>query len=68
MNIKIAEINITNILIVLFVGVGGILSLTYQYPEGMNLCFGGLVGYMGRYIQEQTTNTTYNDYEEDEIA
>ena len=46
--IKISEINITNILIVIFVGSGGVLGVFFKNEVIASSCFAGLIGYLAR--------------------
>lgn len=50
--IKIAEINLINLLIVIYVGTMGVISLFTNSEQVQIATVSGLLGYMGRYIQE----------------
>ena len=56
--IKIAEINMINLLIVLYVGTMGVISLFTHSEQVQIATVSGLLGYMGRYIQETHKSKT----------
>ena len=67
MDVKIAEINITNLAIVIFVGISGILAIHLHNENIAVACVAGLVGYLARgYTKTETTNTTTEEMEEDD--
>lgn len=59
--LKISEINVTNILIVIMVGVGGIFSIVYGIESLAIACFSGLVGYLGKSVQNKYEENSYSD-------
>lgn len=65
MDVKIAEINLTNLAIVIFVGISGILAIHLHNENIAVACVAGLVGYLARgYTKTETTNTTNTTTEE----
>lgn len=61
--LKIAEVNLTNLAVVLFVGAGGILSVYVRNENIAIACFSGLVGYLARGYANRENNDTQNTEE-----
>ena len=59
-NISFAKANISNILIITFLGIALILAIIYGLESMATTIVGAFVGYIAKTIQNKMTNKTIN--------